>query len=221
MSEQEQPTHPFDEETWRQLPSFFEKLPEPIHIIMWGDETASQEEEEAAVLGQTLADRFDVIQFQVLPRRVNYDFYPVLGIMGGTQADWQDFGVRIIGLPNGYQMTSFTAAIQAVSFRGMTLEPVTRIKLKQLQTAVNLELFTAADNEAGALMAQPLFNIAVVNEHVRAFMIMADQFPTAVTRYSINYLPHTVMNGRVHVEGVIGEEDILKQIAMAVKTTKA
>ncbi|MCA9899698.1 MAG: hypothetical protein KC433_16015 [Anaerolineales bacterium] len=211
-------SHPFDEETWAQLPELLEHLPEPVHIIMWGDPAASEAEKETAVLLQSLTERFSQLTTQTLPRRINYDFYPVLGIMGGPANEWHDFGVRLIGLPNGYAMTSFITAVQAVSFRGMTLEAMTRIKLKQLSQPINIELFSAADNEAGALMAQPLFNMAVVNEHIRTFFVMADQFPTAVDRYSLNYLPHMVINSRVHMEGVVNEEEILKQIATAVKT---
>ena len=212
-------SHPFDEETWAQLPELLEHLPEPVHIIMWGDPAASEAEKETAVLLQSLTERFSQLTTQTLPRRINYDFYPVLGIMGGPANEWHDFGVRLIGLPNGYAMTSFITAVQAVSFRGMTLEAMTRIKLKQLSQPINIELFSAADNEAGALMAQPLFNMAVVNEHIRTFFVMADQFPTAVDRYSLNYLPHMVLNGRVHMEGVVDEAEILKQIAIAIKSS--
>lgn len=212
-------SHPFDEATWAQLPTLLENLPEPVHIILWGDPAASEAEQETAVLLQSLTDRFSQLTYQVLPRRVNYHYYPVLGVMGGPAEDWHDFGVRLIGLPNGYAMTSFITAVQAVSFRGMTLEAMTRIKLKQLSQPVNIELFSAADNEAGALMAQPLFSMAVVNEHIRTFFVMTDQFPTAVDRYSLNYLPHMVINQRVHLEGVVDENEILKQIATAVKTT--
>ena len=212
-------SHPFDAETWAQLPELLENLPEPVHIIMWGDPAESVAEKETAVLLQSLTERFSQLSTQTLPRRINYDFYPVLGVMGGPADDWHDFGVRLIGLPNGFAMTSFITAVQAISFRGMTLEAMTRIKLKQLSKPVNIELFSAADNEAGALMAQPLFNMAVVNEHIRTFLVMADQFPTAVDRYSLNYLPHMVLNGRVHMEGVVDEAEILKQISIAVKSS--
>ncbi|VAW31846.1 hypothetical protein MNBD_CHLOROFLEXI01-4208 [hydrothermal vent metagenome] len=212
-------SHPFDEETWAQLPTIFENLPEPIHMIMWGDPAESEVERETAVLLESLTDRFEQLTTQVLPRRVNYHFYPVLGIMGGPAGEWHDFGLRLIGLPNGYAMTSFVTAVQAVSFRGMTLGAMSRIQLKKLTQPINIELFSAADNEAGALMAQPLFNMTVVNEHIRSFFIMADQFPTAVERYSINFLPHMVINGRVHMEGVVDESEILKQIAATTKSS--
>lgn len=210
-------SHPFDAETWELLPDLFENLPEPVHIIMWGDPAMSEAEAETAVVLQSLTERFKQLSYQILPRRINYDFYPVLGVMGGPADEWHDFGVRLIGLPNGYAMTSFVTAVQAVSFKGMTLEAMTRIKLKKLSKPVTIEMFSAADNEAGALMSQPLFNMAVVNEQIRTFFIMADQFPTAVDRYSLNFLPHMVLNGRVHMEGVVDEEEILKQIATAVK----
>jgi len=40
-------------------------------------------------------------------------------------------------------------------------------------------------------------------------------FPDIATRYSVRNLPHTVINGRVHVEGLLDESAILKQIARA------
>ncbi len=153
--------NPFDEETWAQLPALLAHLPEPVHIVVWGDETAVARDAEAVRLCQTLAAHFDAITTQTLPRRVNYDYWPVLGIMRGTQEAYEDVGVRMIGLPDGFQMTSFITAVQAVSFQGRTAAAVTRIQLAKLAQDVSLEVITAADNEAGALMTQPLFNMAV------------------------------------------------------------
>ena len=208
--------NPFDAETWAQLPSLLAHLPEPVHINVWGDPTAAEREAEAVRLCRTLADHFETITMQNLPRRVNYDYWPVLGIMRGTAENYEDVGVRIIGLPHGYGMTAFITAVQSVSFRGMTSEALTRIQLANLEEEVRMELITAVDNEAGALMSQPLFNMAVVNPHIRVFMIMADQFPVIIERYSVNYLPHTVLNGRVHIEGVVEEKEILEHIAKIV-----
>ena len=66
-------------------------------------------------------------------------------------------------------------------------------------------------------MAQAAFNMAVFSQQVRTFLIMADNFPEAFIRYSVNELPHTVINGRVHVEGVVDEARLLEHIANAVK----
>jgi hypothetical protein len=70
----------FDEETWAALPYFIEQLPEAVLVRMWGEVEGSEAERDTAVLLRTLAEKFDNINFDVLPRRVNYPFYPGLGV---------------------------------------------------------------------------------------------------------------------------------------------
>src|SRR5690606_1690811 len=117
----------------------------------------------------------------------NYAYWPVIGVMRPTAVGYDDLGLRIIGLPNGYAITSLITAIQAVSFRGMTSEAVTRIRLNKLEQEIKIELITDANNEVGALMAHPLFNMAVTTPAIRVFLVMADQFPAILDRYSIHY----------------------------------
>lgn len=211
--------HPFDEETWAQLPALLAHLPGPVHLVVWGDENSPREAEAARLCG-VLAGYFDPITTELRPRQPNYHYWPVIGVMRGTAVTHEDCGIRLIGLPHGYAMTVLITAIQAVAFRGMTSEALTRIQLSKLTEEMRAELITAPDNEAGVMMAHPLTNMAAASPHVRVFIIMADQFPVIVERYSVNFLPHTVLNGRVHIEGVIGEKEILEHMATAVKRDK-
>lgn len=208
---------PFDEETWRQLPDFLGHLPEPVCLHIWGDETAGQAEREAIHLAQTLNSQFPLITYRPLPRRSNYPYYPVFGIMAGTVESATDLGLRIIGLPVGYQLTTLIAGIQAVAFRGQTLEPLTRIKLHKLalrEQPINIELLTSAEDMAGSLVAKTIFGAAVVHPHLRAFVIVTDFFPEAALRYSAAHLPHIVINQRRHYQGELDEAglvELLKQ----------
>lgn len=210
--------HPFDQETWELLPSYFDNLPHAVRLHVWGDPNGSASEGEALRLARALAGRFAGIDAIALPRRVNYPFYPVLGVFGidDEAEDYVDYGVRLIGLPAGYQMTSLIAAVQAVSFRGSTLEAKTRFQLQGLNKAVDIELLTSADDEGGVVLAKSIFGLAAASAHIRAFLIMADAFPIASVRYSAAYLPHTVINARYHVEGILDEEELLRKIAEAV-----
>ena len=205
----------FDEETWAQLPEFLGHLPEPVRLYIWGDERASPAEQEAAHLARELSERFPAIEQVLLPQRISFPHYPVIGVMGFDEDEAVDFGVRIIGLPAGYQMTSFIAAIQCVSFKGMTSEAQTRIHLHRLQDEITLELLTSAEDEAGTIMAQAIFNMAVISPMVRSYLIMADAYPEALLRYSVAHVPHLVINSRVHLEGVVDEKIILEHMAKA------
>jgi alkyl hydroperoxide reductase subunit AhpF len=211
----EQPRQ-FDDETWAQLTEILGKLPEPIRLHIWGDPAASPAEQEAARLAETLADRFPGISYQLFPRRENYPYYPVIGVMGlNTVGEAVDYGLRLVGLPAGYQMTSFITAIQAVAFRGMTSEAKTRIWLHRLAGDVTIEVVATAAVETAAQVAHPAFNMAVASAKVRTFLIMADAFPEILTRYSVRELPHTVLNGRIHLGGLIDEETLAKHVARA------
>ena len=95
----------FDEETWASLPDYLSHLPEAVRLHAWGDEKATASEHEAAELARMLANRFEHIDFKLLPRRINYNYYPVIGIMRLDGDEAIDHGVRFIGLPAGYQMT--------------------------------------------------------------------------------------------------------------------
>ena len=183
--------HPFDEETWNQLPGYFEHLPEPVHIVMWGDETIAGGEKETADLCRLLAERFATLHFHYRPRRANYYFYPVLGFMGSGSDDeaWTDYGVRLIGQPLGYQMTSLISAVQAVAFRGQTLEPRTRILLHKLAADIEIEVLTSAEDEAGALMAKPPLVSPSLTPVFAAFSL----WPTAFPRPLLAIRPNTCL----------------------------
>jgi hypothetical protein len=208
---------PFDEETWRQLPDFLAHLPEPVCLHVWGDEAGSPAEAEAARLVERLAGVApERLSFRLFPRRVNYRYYPVIGVMAGKAEAATDPGLRIIGLPVGVQTTSLVAAIQAVAFRGQTLEPITRLQLHKLalETDVAIELLTSAEDEAGAVAAKAVFGAAAASKRVRAFLIMTDFFPEAAQLYSAAYLPRVVINRRIHFDGAPDEAELVRQIAL-------
>jgi predicted DsbA family dithiol-disulfide isomerase len=48
---------------------------------------------------------------------------------------------------------------------------------------------------------------------------MGDTFPEAFVRYSVSQVPHLVINGRHHIEGLVEEEALLEHIAAAVRET--
>ena len=219
MDEPNSPAVPFDDDTWRQLPDFLGNLPEPVCLHVWADAAGEPAEREAARLAATLAARFPRLSYRLFPRRENYPYYPVIGIMGGTADESRDDGLRLIGLPIGYQMTSLIAAIQAVAFRGQTLEPATRIRLSRLPAGaeVTIEVLTAADDEWGGVAAKAAFGMAAADARVRAFLIVTDFFPEAAARYSAATLPHVVINRRVHYSGAPDETALLRHIALALK----
>jgi alkyl hydroperoxide reductase subunit AhpF len=208
----------FEGASWEPLVAFLEKLPRPVTLVVWADPDGSRFEQEGLALVEALARRFPVLRYEQRDRVPEHPFYPVFGFMGENEAGVEvDYRVRLLGLPAGYQINSLVGAIQAVSFRASNLEARTRIQLSRLpaEAIVDIELFTGAEDEEGPLVATLAAGLAVASSQVRAFIVMADLFPNSSMRYSISRLPHTVINGRVHITGTLNEEAMLKQIARA------
>ncbi len=213
----------FDHATWGTLDGFLRHLPRTVRLVVWGEEERSIEEREAIRLGEKLAERYDIIRFERRERLPSYSYYPVLAVMlEGEEGGVTDDGIRFIGLPAGYQINSLVGAIQAVSFRASTLEARTRIQLSRMPAGahIDLEVFSSAGDEEGPLVATLAASLAVASPGVRAFIIAADVFPEAAVRYSVRRLPHTVVDGRIHFQGVTDEEGMVRHIARAVQTAR-
>ncbi|MCL4870912.1 MAG: hypothetical protein KJ063_18290 [Anaerolineae bacterium] len=199
------------------LGSFLERLPEPVVLYIWGDETATLWEAEAYKLGRALAHEFPQIQLELRPRAPFSTYHPVIGVFQPETDSLQDHGIRIIGSPVGYQIMTLVAAIQAIAFRGSQLEGKARINAYRIPSEVTIQMFTAAEDEYGPAMSSILCNLAVISPHVQLEIIMADIFPDLAVRFDPAGFPHTVINKRVHIRGPLDEDRVMEQVAAALR----
>ena len=209
---------PFTEETYEILAGFLENLPEKVRLVVHASVQNSCTEENTAELCEALAERFDSIEYVNKPRVADFPWHPIIAVNGIDENGKDiDFKIRFFGHPAWYQINSLIAAIQAVSFRGMTLDAKTRIQLSRLKSEVAIETFTSPEDEAGVLMSSLVCNLAATSPHIKAFICMINDFPDLVPQYSVYSIPHTIINKHHHLEGVYNEKKFLKMMAKAVK----
>lgn len=205
------------DDPWQTLAPFLGFLPEPVRLVIWADDQGSYSEQEGIQLIKRLHQQFPTIDYDIRPRRENYAFYPVLGIMNFKDGQETDMGIRIIGLPVGYQLTSLIGAIQAASFHGQQIEPKTRIRLSKMPASADIEILTNHQDENSPKMATLCFALAAFSPRIRTFLLMGNDFPELYNQYNVQQLPHTVINGHVHLEGVLDEDALLHQLVLAIK----
>lgn len=208
---------PFTEESWDILAGYLEHLPKRVRIVVWGSEKNSCTEENAVDLGYALAERFPkTIEFKHRPRKPNYDFYPVIGVMGVDEHNKDiDYGIRFVGVPAWFHINTLVGAIQAVAFHGSTLSVKSRIQLSRLPAGeeINIQMFTIPEDEGGVVMGTLVANVAVLCPHIKVWIGMINDFPQLATRFSIENLPHTVLNRYYHLQGVYDEEQMVQHLA--------
>ncbi|MEM9774788.1 MAG: thioredoxin family protein [Chloroflexota bacterium] len=209
---------PFTEETLEILGSFLTNLPEKVRLVVHASVQNSCTEENTADLCQVLAENFDMIEYRNRPRIADFPHHPIVAVNGVDDNGKDiDFRIRFFGHPAWYQINSLIGAIQAVSFKGSTLNAKTRIQLSRLTKEVSIETFTTPENEGGVPMATLACNFAAVNPHIRTSICMINDFPDLVPQYSIYSVPHTIINQKHHLEGLYDEDQLLKLIARALK----
>lgn len=213
---------PLSDEQWGVLDGFLGHLPRPVRLVVWAAERNSCTEESAVDLGHILAERYpQTIQFVHKARRPDYEFYPLMAVMGlDDNGKEVDFGLRFVGLPAWYQINSLVGAIQAVAFRASTTEAKTRILLSRLpaEKEFKIQLFTSPEDEAGIVMATLFANLAVASPTIKVWIVMVNDVPEFALKYSIYTLPHTVINDQHHLQGVYDEEKMLKVFGRLLKS---
>lgn len=216
---------PFNEDSWGILAGYLDKLPERVRIVVWGSEKNSCTEESAVELGYVLAERFPkTIEFKHRPRKPNYAFYPVLGVMGIDERGKDiDYGIRFVGLPGWYQINTLVGAIQAVAFHGSTLPVKTRIQLSRIpaEEEITLQVFTSPEDEGGVLMGTLSANLAVLSPNIKTWIGMINDFPQLSIRFSVQDLPHTVINRNYHLQGVYDEDQMMTHLGKVIQRNQA
>jgi len=101
---------------------FKEKLVDPVHIVMFTQEvecrfcsdTRTLAEEVATLSDKINVDVFDFLKDAELAKQYGIDKTPAIAVIGKI-----DYGVRIYGIPYGYELQTFIEAMTNVS-RGTT-----------------------------------------------------------------------------------------------------
>ena len=126
---------------------------------------------------------------------------PAIAIVGK-----KDYGVRIYGMPYGYELQTLIEAIINVSKGQTDLSEKTKTVLKDVKTPVNIKVFvnlTCPHCPAAAAIAHKL---AVESDLIHADVIDAQEFPDLAMKYNVMGVPKIVINDKVDFMGAFSED---------------
>lgn len=129
----------------------------------------------------------------------------------------RDYGIRLYGLPAGYEFVVLLEDILRVSRGESGLSAESVMKLRSLAAPVHLQVFvtpTCPYCPGAALLAHQL---ALESDQITADMVEATEFPDLVRRYNVRGVPKTIVNGKAGIEGSLPEPNLIDGILAAVK----
>ena len=196
---------------------FKEKLVDPIKIIMFTQEMECRFCSETRQLAQdmgTLSDKISVDVYDFVADAQKAQQYginkiPAIAIIGKI-----DHGVRIYGIPYGYELQTLIEGIINVS-RGTTdLSDKTKEIIKEIRTPVHIQVFVTLTCPHCPSAAAIAHKLAVESDMISADVIDAQEFPELAQKYSVQGVPKTIINEKIEFVGAFNEDLFAEQAVL-------
>jgi glutaredoxin-like protein len=186
-----------------------EKMVDPVKIINFTQEIECRFCSETRQLAQEIATLSDKITVEVYDfmadgdkaKELGIDKIPALAIIGK-----KDYGVRIYGIPYGYELQTLIEAVINVS-RGTTdLSDKTKAILADVKAPVQIQVFVSLTCPHCPVAAAVAHKLAVESDLIRADVIDAGEFPDLAQKYAVIGVPKIVINEKVEFVGAFSED---------------
>jgi len=187
---------------------FIEKLVDPIKIVVFTQEFECRYCSDTRKIAEELATVSDKITVEIHDflkgdeaKKYGVERIPALAIIGK-----KDYGVRIYGIPYGYELQTLIEAIINVS-RGQTdISDKTKQILEDVETAVHIQVFVTLTCPHCPTAAVIAHKLAIECDLVRADVIETSEFPDLAQKYNVIGVPKVVINEKIEFVGAFNED---------------
>ena len=188
---------------------FKKKLENPVKILMFTQEIECRFCSDTRELVQELATLNDKISVEVYDfvadikkaKEYSINKIPALAVLGK-----KDYGVRIYGIPYGYELQTLIDAVINVS-RGKTdLLDKTKSILSEIKAPVHIQVFVSLTCNHCPMAATVAHKLAVESDFVRADVIDGNEFPQLAQKYTVVGVPKIIINEKIEFMGAFNED---------------
>jgi glutaredoxin-like protein len=196
---------------------FKENLVDPVKIIMFTQEIECRFCSDTRQLVQELAVLNDMISMEVYDfvadsdkaKEYGIEKIPALAIIGK-----KDYGVRIYGIPYGYELQTFIEAVINVSKGTTNLSEKTKTILADVKAPVHIQVFVTLTCPHCPVAAATAHKLAIESDMIRADVIESSEFPTLAQKYSVIGVPKIIINEKIDFVGAFSEDLFAEHVVL-------
>jgi len=186
-----------------------EKMVDPVSIVMFTQEVECRfcsDTRQLVQEFQTLSDKIKVEVYDFMAdgdkaKQYGIEKIPALAIVGK-----KDYGVRIYGIPYGYELQTLVEAIFNVSKGTTDLSEKTKSILADVKAPVHIQVFVTLTCPHCPTAAAVAHKLAVESDFVKADVIDSSEFPQLAQKYAVMGVPKIVINEKVEFVGAFSED---------------
>ena len=150
---------------------------------------------------------YDFVKDHEKAKEYKIERIPAIAIMGK-----RDYGIRIYGLPYGYEFRPFTELLIDVSRGSTDLSMENKKKLASINKDAHIQVFVLLTCPYCPDVTRSAFKFAIENPHIRVDMTDIQIFPNLAQKYNVQGTPKTVINEKTDFSGAISEDLFVQQL---------
>ncbi|MEM4733528.1 MAG: thioredoxin family protein [Candidatus Bathyarchaeia archaeon] len=188
---------------------FKEKLVNPVKILVFTQEVecdfcakTRQLAQELAALSEKIAiEVYDFVADAAKAKEYGVDKIPALAIIGE-----KDYGVRIYGIPYGYELQTLVEAVINVSKGKTDISEKTRAILSEVKAPVHIQVFVSLTCPHCPVAATVAHKLAIESDLIHADVIDGSEFPHLAQKYAVIGVPKVIINEKIEFVGALSED---------------
>ncbi|MFN2199840.1 MAG: protein disulfide oxidoreductase [Caldilineaceae bacterium] len=203
----------------QQVRDEFDKLSHPVKLVMFTQAMECQYCSETRELVEEVADLSDKIGLEVydfvadeeIVEQYDIDKIPAVAIVADGE-DAKDYGIRLYGIPSGYEFSTLIADIVMVSNRESGLNETTKQYIRELESPLHMQVFVTPTCPYCPQAVRLAHMMAMESDKVVGDMVEATEFPHLSQKYQVMGVPRTVINEDTFVEGAVPEMMLVEKV---------
>jgi glutaredoxin-like protein len=194
-----------------------ERMVDHVRIVMFTQEVECRFCSDTRQLVQEIATLNDKINVEVYDfmvdgakaQELKIEKIPALAIIGK-----KDYGVRIYGIPYGYELQTLIAAVVGVSTGKTDLSDKTKAILADVKAPVHIQVFVTLTCPHCPVAASIAHKLAIESDMITADIIDISEFATLAQKYSVIGVPKIVINEKVDFVGAFSEDLFAEHVVL-------
>ena len=198
---------------------FNEEIKDPVRLVFFTQEMECPFCAQTHKLLEVVANLSDKITFEVhdfvkdkdKAEELGIDKIPALAILGE-----KDFGLRMFGIPSGYEFQTLIEGIVLASTGNSELSPKAEEALHKAATKpVKIQIFVIPTCPVCPVLGAMAFQFAVASSNISVDIVEIAEFPHLAVKYDVIGTPKAALNEKVQFEGLVPPGQFLTFIQQA------
>ena len=177
-------------------------------------ETRSLAEEVAGLSDKIDVEVYDFVKDSEIVETFGIDKIPAIAIVKGGDEP-KDYGIRLYGIPSGYEFSTLIEDIAMVSTGESGLDQETKDELANLTSPLHFQVFVTPTCPYCPPAVRLAHKMALESDLVTGDMVEAIEFPHISNKYQVMGVPRTVINEDFFLEGAAPEAMLMAEVREA------